>query len=309
MANVPHPTRQRGSRRGCGRSPPAARTPSGSRRWRRRSASPRAASTGTSTTARALLEEMLDTWERASVDEVIERVESEGGDARARLRRLFALASSSERSCLRIDLAVRDWARRDAGGRRAPAARRQPAHGLPALAVRRLLRRRGRGRGPLHARLLAVRSATTSSPPITARAAARTCWSWRWRACWPRRRRPRWAERLPRRHTHLPRLGDQVLPAGHVGGATEKATIVWHDADVDRQRSDDTNPVGAAGSIEPERGLAEPEAEGEGFEPPARDRRTAVFKTAAFDRSATPPGEPEGLTCPQVSSAGPRNDC
>jgi AcrR family transcriptional regulator len=63
---------------------------------------------------RALLEEMLDTWERVMVDEVIERVESEGdgGDARARLRRLFALAASSD-ELLRIDLAVRDWARRE----------------------------------------------------------------------------------------------------------------------------------------------------------------------------------------------------
>src|SRR3954454_2507491 len=40
---------------------------------------------------RALLEEMLDTWERVSVDEVIERVEAEGGDARARLRMLSAI--------------------------------------------------------------------------------------------------------------------------------------------------------------------------------------------------------------------------
>ena len=61
---------------------------------------------------RALLEEMLDRWERVSVDEVIERVESEGGDARARLRRLFALALSRG-ELLRIDLAVRDWARRE----------------------------------------------------------------------------------------------------------------------------------------------------------------------------------------------------
>jgi AcrR family transcriptional regulator len=61
---------------------------------------------------RALLEEMLDSWERASVDEVIERVEREPGDARAKLRRLFALAASSP-EVLRIDLAVRDWARRD----------------------------------------------------------------------------------------------------------------------------------------------------------------------------------------------------
>jgi AcrR family transcriptional regulator len=63
---------------------------------------------------RALLEEMLDAWERTSVDEVIERVEREGGDARARLRRLFALAATSEaRELLRIDLAVRDWSRRE----------------------------------------------------------------------------------------------------------------------------------------------------------------------------------------------------
>ncbi|HZO58775.1 MAG TPA: TetR/AcrR family transcriptional regulator [Solirubrobacterales bacterium] len=62
----------------------------------------------------ALLEEMLDAWERMVIDEVIERVEAEGGDARAKLRRLFAIASSRQaRSLLRIDLAVRDWSRRD----------------------------------------------------------------------------------------------------------------------------------------------------------------------------------------------------
>jgi AcrR family transcriptional regulator len=61
---------------------------------------------------RALLEELLDTWERVSIDEVIERVEGQGGDARARLRRLFALASSSD-GLLAIDLAVRDWSRRE----------------------------------------------------------------------------------------------------------------------------------------------------------------------------------------------------
>jgi AcrR family transcriptional regulator len=60
----------------------------------------------------ALLDEMLDEWERVSIDEVIERVEGEGGDARDKLRRLFSLASSSP-ALLKIDLAVRDWARRD----------------------------------------------------------------------------------------------------------------------------------------------------------------------------------------------------
>jgi AcrR family transcriptional regulator len=60
----------------------------------------------------ALLEEMLDAWERMSVDDVIEHVERGGGDARARLRRLSTLAGSSG-EVLRTDLAVRDWARRD----------------------------------------------------------------------------------------------------------------------------------------------------------------------------------------------------
>ena len=66
---------------------------------------------------RALLEEMLDTWERVSVDEVIERIEGEGGDARAKLLRLSAIALSSDEVLridpLRIDLAIRDWARRE----------------------------------------------------------------------------------------------------------------------------------------------------------------------------------------------------
>jgi AcrR family transcriptional regulator len=60
---------------------------------------------------RALLEEMLDTWERASTDEVLERVEAEGGDARTKLRRAGALTFSEW--LLPIDLAVRDWSRRE----------------------------------------------------------------------------------------------------------------------------------------------------------------------------------------------------
>jgi AcrR family transcriptional regulator len=59
---------------------------------------------------RALLEEMLDTWERRTTREAIERLESEGGDATAKLRRLLALTS---RSVLMTDLAIRDWSRRD----------------------------------------------------------------------------------------------------------------------------------------------------------------------------------------------------
>ena len=59
----------------------------------------------------ALLEEILDTWERRSTDEVLERVEREGGDPRAKVRRAGMLTFSTE--LLPIDLAVRDWARRD----------------------------------------------------------------------------------------------------------------------------------------------------------------------------------------------------
>jgi AcrR family transcriptional regulator len=60
----------------------------------------------------ALLTEMLDTWERESTDEVLERVEREGGDPRTMIRRAGVLTFSGDR-LLPIDLAVRDWARRD----------------------------------------------------------------------------------------------------------------------------------------------------------------------------------------------------
>src|SRR5688500_3229937 len=55
---------------------------------------------------------MLDPFERISVAAIIERVEQEGGDARTRLRRLFAVASGNTRGT-KVELAVRDWARRD----------------------------------------------------------------------------------------------------------------------------------------------------------------------------------------------------
>jgi AcrR family transcriptional regulator len=59
---------------------------------------------------RALLEEMLDTWERATTEEVLERLGGAGGDAEEKLRRLFALTSPS---VVMTDLAIREWARRD----------------------------------------------------------------------------------------------------------------------------------------------------------------------------------------------------
>jgi AcrR family transcriptional regulator len=61
---------------------------------------------------RELLAEMLDTWERESVDQVLDRVAQQGGDVVDQVRLAGRLTFSSER-VLPIDLAVRDWARRD----------------------------------------------------------------------------------------------------------------------------------------------------------------------------------------------------
>ena len=60
---------------------------------------------------RAFLDELLDDWERRSTDEVLARVEREGGDPRDKVRRAGMLTFSRE--LLPIDLAVRDWSRRD----------------------------------------------------------------------------------------------------------------------------------------------------------------------------------------------------
>ncbi|WP_410656815.1 TetR/AcrR family transcriptional regulator [Amycolatopsis sp. lyj-112] len=60
----------------------------------------------------ALLAAMLDTWEQECVDDVFERIEQEGGDILDKVRLAGQLTFSGDR-LLPIDLAVRDWARRD----------------------------------------------------------------------------------------------------------------------------------------------------------------------------------------------------
>jgi len=59
-----------------------------------------------------LLAALLDNWEQTVVDDVMAQIERGGGDARDRLRRLFALAGS-QRDLPAVELAIRDWARRD----------------------------------------------------------------------------------------------------------------------------------------------------------------------------------------------------
>jgi AcrR family transcriptional regulator len=64
------------------------------------------------TDRQALLEEMIDTWEKAGTEDVIARVEGQPGDPRAKLRQLFELAPSAN---FTVELALRDWSRRDSG--------------------------------------------------------------------------------------------------------------------------------------------------------------------------------------------------
>ena len=59
---------------------------------------------------RSLLDEMLDSWEKTMVEDVIAQVESEPVEPRDKLAHLFTLASSVD---FTVELAIRDWSRRD----------------------------------------------------------------------------------------------------------------------------------------------------------------------------------------------------
>ena len=53
---------------------------------------------------------MLDSWEKAVAEDVIAQVESRPADPRAKLQQLFDLAPTVD---FAVELALRDWARRD----------------------------------------------------------------------------------------------------------------------------------------------------------------------------------------------------
>jgi AcrR family transcriptional regulator len=59
----------------------------------------------------AFLDALLETWETAAIDEVVQQVERRGGDSQTKIRRAGALTFSDELAP--IDLAIRDWARQD----------------------------------------------------------------------------------------------------------------------------------------------------------------------------------------------------
>ena len=113
------------------------------------------------------------------VDEVIEKVEAECGDARTRLRRLFALASASGGELLKVELAIRDWARRDkAVGkrlRRVDNGRMDYMRSLFGAFCATTTRSRLVACSPSHS-LSALRSST----PIMLGAAGWRRWNWPW---------------------------------------------------------------------------------------------------------------------------------
>jgi AcrR family transcriptional regulator len=60
----------------------------------------------------ALIEEALAAWEKAGTEDVIAIIDSGAADPRDKLRRLFELAPAA-RDLFAVELALRDWARRD----------------------------------------------------------------------------------------------------------------------------------------------------------------------------------------------------
>ncbi len=60
----------------------------------------------------ALLDEALDYWEKGGTEDVIAQLEGEPGDARDKLQQLFEMAPSAKK-LFAVELALRDWARRD----------------------------------------------------------------------------------------------------------------------------------------------------------------------------------------------------
>src|SRR5258706_15039326 len=81
----------------------------------------------------ALLEEMLDTWERKATDEVLERVERAGDDVRTRLRRAGGLPFS--RQPPPSDLAGPDWSPPDQAGPGRPPTVGDTRPGGPAVSA------------------------------------------------------------------------------------------------------------------------------------------------------------------------------
>jgi AcrR family transcriptional regulator len=66
----------------------------------------------------ALVAALLEAWQAEATSDIITRVEARGGDAASRLAALLSIVFRSDG---RLDMAVRDWASRDAAARAAQA--------------------------------------------------------------------------------------------------------------------------------------------------------------------------------------------
>lgn len=109
----------------------------------------------------ALLAAMLDSWERSTTEDVIGRLESEGSDTAAKLRRLLELTS---RGAAMTDLAIRDWARRD----EAVAGRLKRVDNRRMDYLRSLFRPIAAGPDDVEARSMLAFSLLVGSPSIAA---------------------------------------------------------------------------------------------------------------------------------------------
>lgn len=114
----------------------------------------------------ALLEEALDAWERAVVEDVIAQVETED-EPRAKFAQLFELARTAD---FGVELAVRDWARRD----EAVAARVRRIDNRRMEYLRSLFRQLGLDEEEAEARSLLVFSLFVGSYFIAAEHEGRT---------------------------------------------------------------------------------------------------------------------------------------
>lgn len=118
---------------------------------------------------RALLGEALDAWERSGTEDVIAIVEAGPADAKDKLRRLFELAPSAK-GLFAVELALRDWSRRD----RAVARRIRRVDNRRMEYLRSLFRQFCPDEDDVEARAVLAYSLFVGSYFVSARHGART---------------------------------------------------------------------------------------------------------------------------------------
>jgi AcrR family transcriptional regulator len=121
---------------------------------------------------RALLERVLDEWERTLVDDIITQVDHDATEPSARLRRLFDLADVFAKTEYgpALELTIRDWARRD----RSVAKRLRRVDSRRMAYLRTLFRQLGLADDEAEARSLLAFALFVGNPLIAASHEGRT---------------------------------------------------------------------------------------------------------------------------------------